>query len=165
MTRKPLPALSHLIQTPWCLTALTLLFGTLISWQVALLNSQQQRLEKQSQAVSELASVRARLEGVVFNVLSATASIAGVIAHGGDIAEDLFAALSKQAIDAHPYIRNIGIAPDDVIALIYPAEGNPKPSACAMPITRLSTMTCARPGKPVSQSSPARTSWCRAAPA
>ncbi len=124
MTRKPLPALSHLIQTPWCLTALTLLFGTLISWQVALLNSQQQRQEKQSQAVSELASVRARLEGVVFNVLSATAGIAGVIAHGGDIPQDLFAALSQQAIDAHPYIRNIGIAPNDVITQIYPIEGN-----------------------------------------
>lgn len=124
MTRKPLPALARLIQTPWCLTGLSLLFGSLISWQVALLNTQHQRLEQQSQAVSELASVRARLEGVVFNVLSATVGITGVIAHGGDIPQELFAALCKQAIDAHPYIRNIGIAPDDVIAQIYPLAGN-----------------------------------------
>ncbi len=124
MTRKPLSLLVHLAQTPWCIAGVVLLLGSLLSWQIALLNVRQQRQEKISLTVSELASVRARLEGVVFNVLSATSGIAGVIAHGGDIPQDLFAALSKQAIDAHRYIRNIGIAPDDVIAQIYPMKGN-----------------------------------------
>lgn len=124
MTRKPLSLLVHLVQAPWCIAGLLLLLGTLFSWQIALLNIRQQQQEKISLTVTELASVRARLEGVVFNVLSATAGIAGVIAHSGDIPQDLFAALSKQAIDDHPYIRNIGIAPNDVITQIYPMEGN-----------------------------------------
>lgn len=124
MTRKPLPLLFRLVQTPWCIAGVMLLLGSLLSWQLALFNVHQQRLEKLSLTVSELASVRARLEGVVLNVLSATAGIAGVIAHGGEIPPDLFAALSKQAIDAHPYIRHIGIAPNDIITQIYPEEGN-----------------------------------------
>lgn len=101
-----------------------LVIGTLISWQIALLDVKQFRLEQQGRAINELAPMRARLEGAVLNLFSATSGIAGVIAHRGEINQDLATALSKQAIDNHPYIRNIGIAPDDIIAQLYPLEGN-----------------------------------------
>ena len=101
-----------------------LLIGGLISWQVALLDVRQQRIEQKGEAINELAPIRARLEGAVLNLFSATSGIAGVIAHKGAISEDLFQALATQAIHDHPYIHNIGLAPNDIISQIYPLEGN-----------------------------------------
>ena len=124
MTKKPVSLFSPRALTSWCMAGFILFIGTLISWQAGQLEGKEKRLELQGQAVYELASLRARLEGVVLNLFSATSGIAGVIAHRGYISPDLFAALGQQAIDTHPYIRNIGLSPNDVIAQLYPLEGN-----------------------------------------
>lgn len=124
LTRSPLSVVFRLSQCSWSAAGLILIVGTLISWQVSLLNIRQQHLEQRNQTITELASIRARLEGVVLNIFSATSAIAGVIVHQGEISPDLFATLARQAIEAHPHIRNIGIAPDDVLTLLSPLEGN-----------------------------------------
>jgi PAS domain S-box-containing protein len=116
--------LSRFTQPPWTLACLTLLFGLLISWQIGQLEAERRLAEMRSQAVQDLATIRARLEGVVTTVFSATSGLAEVIAHQGGISPDLFEALARQAIKGSPQIRNIGIAPDNVMARIYPLEEN-----------------------------------------
>ncbi|MGD9946921.1 MAG: PAS domain S-box protein [Desulfobulbus sp.] len=124
MKQKPLSLFFPRSRVPWAIAGFILFIGSLISWQVALIDAQQQHLEQQGQAINELAPMRARLEGAVLNLFSASSGIAGVIAHKGAIDQDLFNALSEQAIDNHPYIHNIGIAPNDTINQIYPLEEN-----------------------------------------
>nr|WP_320010790.1 PAS domain S-box protein [uncultured Desulfobulbus sp.] len=98
--------------------------GTLFSWQLALLDREQDLLKQNAEAVNELAPMRARLEGAVLNLFNATTGISGVITHAGTISQKLFQALGEQAIDNNPAIHNIGIAPNDVITQIYPQKGN-----------------------------------------
>jgi len=124
LIQKPVTLFSPRALTSWCMAGFILFIGTLISWQAGQLEGKEQRLELRGQALYELASLRARLEGVVLNLFSATSGIAGVIAHRGEIDPDLFEALGQQAIDAHPYIRNFGLSPNDVITQLYPLEGN-----------------------------------------
>jgi len=85
---------------------------------------EQHLLKQKSQAVNELAPMRARLEGAVLNLVNASTGISVVIAHEGAINQDLFQALGQQAIENNPSIHNIGIAPDDVITQIYPLKEN-----------------------------------------
>ena len=124
MIQKPLSYFIPRSRISWAMAGFILLIGGLISWQVALFDVQQEHLEQQGRAINELAPIRARLEGAVLNLFSATSGIAGVIAHKGEISQDLFNALSKQAVDHHPYIRNIGIAPNDTISQLYPLQNN-----------------------------------------
>jgi len=116
--------ISRLTQIPWVMAGLSLTLGLAVSWRIGLLDIQRQTSENRSQAVNDLAAVRARLEGGVNTVFSATSGLAEVIAHQGGIQQDLFDALARQAIKGHPHIRNIGVAPDNTLAMIYPLEGN-----------------------------------------
>lgn len=116
--------ISRCIQIPWVLAGLALLLGALLSWRIGLLDTQQRISEARGQALNDLATIRARLEGTVATVFSATSALADVIAHQGTISHDLFEALARQAIKGHPQIHNIGIAPDNKMAMIFPLEGN-----------------------------------------
>ncbi|MDD2463125.1 MAG: PAS domain S-box protein [Desulfobulbus sp.] len=124
MTQKPLSFFLPRSRTSWAMAGFIMFVGSLISYQIALIDVQQRHLEQQGQAINELAPMRARLEGAVLNLFSATSGIAGVIAHKGDISQDLFNALSRQAVDNHSYIHNIGIAPNDVVSQLYPLDDN-----------------------------------------
>ncbi|MGE4559265.1 MAG: PAS domain S-box protein [Desulfobulbus sp.] len=124
MSRNSFSTLFRCSKAPWCIAGLIFILGLLVSWHIGRLSSRQQSLEKHNQAISELAPMRARLEGAVLNIFSATSGIGGVIALRGGISPELFTALTRQAIEAHPYIRNIGVAPNDVITQIYPLESN-----------------------------------------
>lgn len=125
MPRKTLgDAIVRLAQLPWLMASLILLFGVLISFKTANLEQERRLSDLRSHVVQELATVRARLEGVINPVFSATSGLTEVIAYQGGISPDLFNALARQAISGHPYIRNIVVAPDNMIALVFPLEGN-----------------------------------------
>lgn len=125
MSRKTIgDAVIRLAQLPWLMAGLILLLGVLISFKTANLEQERRLSDLRSHVVQELATVRARLEGVINPVFSATSGLTEVIAYQGGIGPDLFNALARQAISGHPYIRNIVAAPDNIIALVYPLEGN-----------------------------------------
>jgi len=106
------------------MAGLTLLLGLLLSLQFAILDTERRQILARSQVTQDLATIRARLEGIVNTVFSATSGLSEVIAHQGGIAPDLFEALARQAIKGHPQIRNIAAAPDNLVTLLYPLEGN-----------------------------------------
>ena len=117
-------AFSRAILIPWLVAGLTFLLGVLLSLHLGRLDAARRVSESRGLAIHDLAAIRARLEGHISTVFSATSAIAGVIAHQGEISSNLFAALAEQAIQGHPQIRNIGVAPDNIMAMIYPLEGN-----------------------------------------
>lgn len=115
---------SHWWQSPWIVAGITLLLGIMISAKISMIDAEQRQFADRSRAVSELATVRARLEAVVNSVFSATSGLVNVINHQGGISPDLFNSLAAQAIKAHPHIRNIAIAPGNIITMVYPLSGN-----------------------------------------
>ena len=125
MTQDKTPnILSRFTQNPWGMVSLTLLLGFLVSFKVGLLDAERRLSDARSQATHDLSTFRARLEGGVNSVFSATSGLTDVIAHQGGITPDLFNALAGQAIKNHPQIRIIAAAPDNVVTLLYPLKGN-----------------------------------------
>ena len=115
---------SRLRLAPWSVACLTLMLALLLSYKVALIDASHRLSDAKRQAISDLATTRAKLESVVNSVFSSTSGLVNVIGYQGDISPDLFTALASQAIKTHPHIRNIAIAPDNKITMIYPASGN-----------------------------------------
>jgi len=102
----------------------TLLLGVLVSFKIASLDTERRIATERSQAVMELAALRARLEGTVQATFSAIEGLVHVISYQGDISDELFNALAEQSIRRHPVIRNLALAPDDTIRLVWPVAGN-----------------------------------------
>lgn len=109
---------------PFILACLTLILGSVLSVKTAMIEAEHKMSEARSQVISELSTVRARLESVTNAVFSATSGLVNVINYQGQITPDLFNALASQAIKTHPHIRNIAIAPDNTISMVYPLTGN-----------------------------------------
>jgi PAS domain S-box-containing protein len=106
------------------MAGLTLLLGLLISLQFGILDTERRQSEARSQATHDLATLRARLEGIINTVFSATSGLSEVIAYQGGITPALYEVLVRQVIKGHPQIRNIVAAPDNIITLVYPLEAN-----------------------------------------
>ncbi|HET7776101.1 MAG TPA: hypothetical protein VFK74_07025, partial [Azospira sp.] len=103
-----------------------LLGGLALSLMLGQLDSARRISESRTQATAELATIRAQLEGQILATFSVTEGIVHLLRHDGTITQDHFAGMAAQAIAASPHIRNIGLAPDDVIRYIYPLAGNEK---------------------------------------
>jgi len=103
-------------------TVAALLFA-LTAWLVQL-EEDKVREERRVQAVSQLSTVRARLEGIVNSTLFLTRGLVAHVAARGDIGSNEFNDLARELMTHSRHIRNIGLARDNVISHIYPLEGN-----------------------------------------
>ncbi|NTV50220.1 MAG: PAS domain S-box protein [Geobacteraceae bacterium] len=115
---------SRLWRKPFVLACVTLLLGSVLSVRMAMIEAEHKLTDAKSRVISELSTVRARLESVTNSVFSATSGLVSVISYQGQITPDLFNALASEAIKTHPHIRNIVIAPDNTISMVYPFTGN-----------------------------------------
>ena len=106
------------------MACVTLILGSVLSVKTAIIEAEHKRSDAKNQVISELSTIRARLESVTNSVFSATSGLVSVISYQGQITPDLFNALASEAIKAHPYIRNIAIAPDNTVSMVYPFTGN-----------------------------------------
>ena len=86
----------------------------------------QLRSEQRLFVISEMSSVRAKLEGAVNNSMGVLNGISAFISDHPTATQNEFSSFSKQLIDVHPQVRNVGAAPDLVIRLMYPLKGNEK---------------------------------------
>jgi sensor domain CHASE-containing protein len=101
-----------------------LLAGIAGSFKVAMIERDNRLNDARGMATHDLATVRARVEGVVHSVFSATSGLVSVIAYQGNIDSNLFDSLAERAIQIHPQIRSIGMAPGNTVARVYPLAGN-----------------------------------------
>jgi diguanylate cyclase (GGDEF)-like protein/PAS domain S-box-containing protein len=72
----------------------------------------------------QLGLVRAKLEGNINSNIQLVRGLVAVIAANPDIAQQEFAKIAAGLIGSHSQLRNVAAAPDLVIGLMYPMEGN-----------------------------------------
>jgi diguanylate cyclase (GGDEF)-like protein/PAS domain S-box-containing protein len=111
---------------PLAAAATTCAAGIAISAQWGWLDIEQRASEERGAVISELAATRAQLEGVVKATFNSTDGLVHLIALQNGITQELFAGMAYLAIEKNPQIRNITIAPDDEVRMVYPLAGNEK---------------------------------------
>lgn len=77
-----------------------------------------------AQTLSELSGLRARLEGELNGATSLTAGLVAQVALDGGMEPERFHLLARELMAARSLLRNITLAPDNVISMVYPEEGN-----------------------------------------
>ena len=77
-----------------------------------------------TQAQDELQRLREQLDRELQNVLSVPETVAAFVAAEGGISDEVFAAVVSRLTENNGNIRNVALAPDSVIATVYPREGN-----------------------------------------
>lgn len=86
--------------------------------------SRSELARQRSDVVNQLSTVRARLEGLINANLFLIEGLTALIATRPALGQDEFAAIARGLVGDRHALRNIGAAPDMVLSLIYPLEGN-----------------------------------------
>ena len=79
---------------------------------------------KQAEVLNELSLIRARLEGAINGNIQLVRGLVATIATEPDMTPERYASLSRQLMDTNSPIRNIAAAPDLVVTMTFPVEGN-----------------------------------------
>lgn len=111
-------------QHPLFLAGITMIIGVAGSVKIASVEADRRLNVARNLATHDLSTVRARLEGAVNSVFSATSGLVHVVGHQKGITPELFNSLAAEAIKIHPQIRNIAVAPQNKISMVYPLAGN-----------------------------------------
>jgi len=94
---------------------------------VALVSQQEQMRYQEDlrvKVINELSQVRARLELEVNANLHLTKGVVSLVTAYPDITADKFAEVGEVLLRGKTIVRNIGLAPDNILHYIYPVEGN-----------------------------------------
>lgn len=107
------------------LLPLALLFlGSAAAWRVGALQHRAE-LERLRETVhAQLEPVRSELGRELYGALQLTQGLASLIAVEGELSEERFRALAGELLQQRSIIRNIAVAPGNVINRVYPWEGN-----------------------------------------
>ncbi|MCY0094046.1 bifunctional diguanylate cyclase/phosphodiesterase [Hoeflea ulvae] len=118
---------AHLLVRPSVLAAgialtVTLATGIFADYQNRLVYTQSLRTDVSEQ----LSLIRAKLEGNIGNNIQLVRGLVAAIATHPDIDQDHFGAIAAGLVGTDSQLRSIAAAPDLVINLVYPLEGNEK---------------------------------------
>lgn len=103
---------------------LVLAGGVGISHELAALQHRGDYEQRRGETRAALEPVRSALSREVFGALNLMEGIASVVAVDGSLSDEKFRALSTDLLRRNTIIRNIALAPDNVVRLVYPIEGN-----------------------------------------
>ncbi len=87
-------------------------------------DSERKTNNKKIVVLSDLSKIQIQLEGVVTSTFNLTQGMVHFISHEKDISLDLFNAMTKHALQENRNIRNIALAPNNVIRWVFPLKGN-----------------------------------------
>jgi PAS domain S-box-containing protein len=106
--------------------AALLIFFVVVSLFIGLEILEQQRFREtlQTRTINTLSRIRADLEAEINANFYLTRGLIAYIATHPDINEDIFYRLAEQILQNHNYIRNIALAPNNIIRFVYPLQGN-----------------------------------------
>lgn len=94
------------------------------AWGVAYYAQTAVRLELKEHTQDVLLHIRERLDQELQNVLAIPETLAAFIAAQGKLDRELFTAVAAKLADANRHIRNVALAPNNIIKIIYPITGN-----------------------------------------
>ena len=117
----------RLIYRPWFMATLTaLLFFTVLAIFGEFVSLERERTQERlhTLVLSQASAARARLESAINSTLHLTRSLTAHVAVHPQITGQEFSALAAEIMTEAPIIRNIGLAPDNVLRYVYPLKGN-----------------------------------------
>jgi len=97
-----------------------------VSYLIGRLDIEKQNGVKRLAVLKEITTIGNRLEGVVRSTFNLTQGMVHLIRYQGDISKEQFEALCALAISENPNIRNVAVAPNNIVQLVYPLKGNEK---------------------------------------
>ncbi len=103
---------------------LLLLSGTGASWRVAELEHRTERESQRLAVQADLEPIRSALSRELFGTIELTEGIPALIAVEGDIPEARFHALAAQLLRRSDLVRNVAVAPSNVVRFVHPVAGN-----------------------------------------
>lgn len=142
------------------LRILLLILGPVIvvlaGWGFEFYLAQQALNRERLQVVGELATVRARLEGVMSRNLSLVQGLTTLVVFNPDLSQQEFEKLGSVVFQQPSQLRNVALARDMVISHVYPLKGNekaiglnyrthPQQSAAARRVVEIGRMIVAGP--------------------
>lgn len=95
-----------------------------ISLIIGRFDIEKQQGKKRLAAVSELATIGNRLEGEVRSTFNLTQGIVHLIRFQGYISKGQFEALCSMSMSENSNIRNVALAPGNVVQMVYPLHNN-----------------------------------------
>lgn len=121
--------LNKLKLSPWVFWLSTIMYGVLSYMTVNLVT--EKLLDKQIQQTKEtiqheVALVRYNIEANIFRDAYLADSFASVVSLDPDFATKNWKSVSEQFLSKAEFVKNIGLAPNDIISHVYPLEGNEK---------------------------------------
>lgn len=108
--------------------AVFLVFLTVVLLFVGLEYVERQRYREtlQTRTINRLSQIRARLETEINANFYLTRGLIAYISTNPDMDEKTFQRLSAQLLKNHHFIRNIAVAPQNIIRFVHPLQGNEK---------------------------------------
>jgi len=99
-------------------------FAGAVTEYIVVLNQEHTIDREHTVAVEQLATIRARIEGEIFSTLHLSRGMIGFVATHPDLTWDDFESLAVEIAAVGRHVRNIALAPDNVIQFMYPVVGN-----------------------------------------
>lgn len=98
--------------------------GLAVSAVLGQLDSERNQSIQRASVLSELSTRRAKLEGIVSSTFNITQGLIYIISHQRNISPELFNSIIANSMADNQHIRNVVIAPDNVVSSVYPHQGN-----------------------------------------
>ena len=112
----------RMVQIP--VVAAIILAG-IVTTEYVVLQAEQRAIQQQrTHTVVHLATLRARLEGEVNSTLHLARGLVGYAATHPDLDWSEFELMAAEIVSTGKHVRNIGLAPGNVLRFVYPRSGN-----------------------------------------
>ena len=72
----------------------------------------------------QLSELRGRMESEINKTMFLTRGLTAFVAVNPAISEADFRAIAEEMVSSKAHIRNMGLAPDNIVRYVYPVEGN-----------------------------------------
>jgi len=94
------------------------------AWGVVAIAESKGRLEYRGRTQETLVRIRDRLDRELQSVLGVPETVAAFVAAQGKLEPEVFGAVVSRLAGSNKHIRNVALAPDNVITTVYPLAGN-----------------------------------------
>ncbi|NJD07151.1 MAG: sensor domain-containing diguanylate cyclase [Methylococcaceae bacterium] len=108
----------------WYITLTICLLGSAVSGYLAATVRQRDVDRQRTEVANRLATLRVRLEAELNSTLHLTRGLTSFVATHPDAGQEELAALATDIVTVGRHVRNIGLAPDNVLRMVFPATGN-----------------------------------------
>ncbi len=112
----------HLLH--WLGVLLVVLILGAVSYFIDRLNYSKFHQQQRAKVISELSLIQAHLEGKLFSNLQTVQGLVAAIVVEPDMTQQRFEEFAKPLFNQQTQLRNIAAAPDLVIQMVYPLQGN-----------------------------------------